>query len=156
MVGDIMKLVDKFVGVFKKLIYGKTFFCPVCHLELSYHDTDENACLVCPVCGVVIELHETYGHSVPIVNDVEINRTQPKARLHPIATHLPIGLFPFALLGAGFLLVVSVLIKLLGIGVNDCSFCVNTSPVINDATLIEIILEISLLITVVLKTVMRV
>ncbi len=91
MLADIMKLVGKFVDIFKKPLYGKTFKCPVCHLELSYHDTDENGCLVCPLCSVVIELHETYGHSIPIVNDVEIERVPPKARLHPIATHLPFG-----------------------------------------------------------------
>ncbi|MCP4715418.1 MAG: hypothetical protein GY868_09890, partial [Deltaproteobacteria bacterium] len=108
MLSDILSLVDRFVGIFKKKLYGRTFYCPVCHLELSEHDTDENGCLVCPVCSVVIELYETYGHFVPIVNDVEINRHQPKARLHPMATHLPIGLFPLALLGAGFMLLMSI------------------------------------------------
>lgn len=142
MVGDIMKLVDKFVNLFKKPLYGKTFFCPVCHLELSYYDTDANGCLVCPLCGVVIELHETYGHSVPIVNDVEIKRPQPKARLHPTATHLPIGLFPLALLGAVFLLVFSIVVKLSGMAVADCSFCTHTSPVIDNSTLILLVIAV--------------
>lgn len=137
-----MKLVDKFVYVFKKRLYGKTFFCPVCHLELSYYDADENDNLVCPLCGVVIELHKTYGHSIPIVNDVEINRVQPKLRLHPLAAHLPIGLFPLALLGTVTLLMISIYIKVSGIAVTNCDFCINTTPIINNATLIMLTLAV--------------
>lgn len=142
MLGDIMKLVDKFVGVFKKRLYGKTFKCPVCHLELSYHDTDENGCLVCPVCSVVIELYETYGHSIPVVNDVEINRVQPKSRLHPVATHLPIGLFPFALLGAGFLLIVSLVFKITGTAISSSVFFTTYSPVIENVTFIMLVIAV--------------
>ena len=113
MIDDVAKYVGKLIDKFKRIIYGKTFFCPVCHLEISYADTDENGNLVCPVCGVLIELESTYGHSVPVVNDLEIKRYQPKSRLHPMATHLPIGLFPFAMMGAGFLLAVSIVRKLI-------------------------------------------
>lgn len=136
MLTDIMKLVDRFVGIFKKKLYGKTFFCPVCHLELSEHDTDENGLLVCPLCSVVIELYETYGHFVPIVNDVEINRQQPKARLHPMATHLPIGLFPFAFLGAGFLLLMSIFGAFTGLTAMNSNFFAEVSPIIDNVTLI--------------------
>ncbi|NQU63319.1 MAG: hypothetical protein HQ517_03400 [SAR324 cluster bacterium] len=142
MLSDIMKLVDRFVNIFKKRIYGKTFYCPVCHLELSEHDTDENGCLVCPLCSVVIELHETYGHFVPIVNDVEINRVQPKARLHPMATHLPIGLFPFALLGAGFLLLLSLYGQITGLTVANNSFFAEISPIINNVTQIMLTIAV--------------
>ncbi len=141
MLSDIMKLVDRFVNIFKKRLYGRTFFCPVCHLELSYHDTDENDCLVCPLCGVVIELHETYGHAIPIVNDVEINRPQPKARLHPMATHLPIGLFPFALLGAVYLLFISIYLKVTGIETH--AFSLSTSiPVIGNITFLFLLIAV--------------
>ncbi|MBU2643902.1 hypothetical protein KKI24_04285 [bacterium] len=136
MLSDIMKLVDRFVNLFKKPLYGKTFYCPVCHLELSQHDTDENGCLVCPLCSVVIELYETYGHFVPVVNDVEINRAQPKTRLHPMATHLPIGLFPFALLGAGFLLLLSLYGSFAGLNAANSPFFANISPIVGNVTLI--------------------
>jgi uncharacterized membrane protein len=52
------------------------------------------------VCGAVLSVEAPYGHPVPVVMDMEVNRAQPKARLHPLAAHLPVGLFPFALLGA--------------------------------------------------------
>ncbi|MBT4088358.1 MAG: hypothetical protein HN580_04105 [Deltaproteobacteria bacterium] len=142
MLSDMMKLVDRFVNIFKKRIYGKTFYCPVCHLELSEHDTDENGCLVCPVCSVVIELYETYGHFVPIVNDVEINRVQPKARMHPMATHLPIGLFPFALLGAGFLLLLSIYGRFAGLTAANTPFYADISPIINNVTLIMLTIAV--------------
>jgi uncharacterized membrane protein len=106
--------VDKLIKYFKKKVYGKTFTCPVCHLELSYSDLDKHNCLVCPLCGVVIEEAGVYGHSVPVINDVEIYRTQPNFRLHPLATHLPIGLFPFALLGAVLLLILSIYMNISG------------------------------------------
>jgi hypothetical protein len=134
MISDIMKLVGKFVNVFKKRLYGKTFKCPICHLELSEHDTDENGCLVCPLCSVVIELHETYGHFLPIVNDVEVERVQPKARLHPMATHLPIGLFPLGLLGATFLLATSIYSKISGINVSSSLFFSEYSTIIENVT----------------------
>lgn len=141
MISDLMKIVDSFVNIFKKKLYGKTFFCPVCHLELSFHDTDENGNLVCPLCGVVIELHETYGHPLPIVNDVEINRAQPKMRLHPFAAHLPIGLFPLAFLGSLFLLVISI-IQSVNASVTDCEFCSMATPIVNEATLIMLAIAV--------------
>ncbi len=61
------------------------------------------------MCGVVIDVEEVYGHAVPVVLDVEVHRPQPKLRIHPLATHLPIGLYPFAVLGAGLLLLASIL-----------------------------------------------
>ena len=96
----------------------------------------KSGCLVCPLCRVVIELYETYGHFVPIVNDVEINRHQPKSRMHPMATHLPIGLFPFAFLGAGFLLVMSIIGYFAGLTRTNSSFFAEVSPVIDNITLI--------------------
>lgn len=137
-----MKLVDKFVGGFKKRLYGKTFFCPVCHLELSYYDVDVNGNLVCPLCGVVIELHETYGHSIPIVNDVEINRAQPKKRLHPLATHFPIGLFPLAFLGALIITIASAYIKASGTNSLECGFCRDISPVLDNITWIFLFIAV--------------
>ena len=41
MLADIMKQVGKVIGRFKDQWYGRTFYCPVCHLELSEHDVDE-------------------------------------------------------------------------------------------------------------------
>lgn len=142
MISDLMSLVDKFVGVFKKRIYGKTFFCPVCHLELSFMDADQNDCLVCPLCGVVIELHETYGHAVPIVNDVEINRVQPKMRLHPMATHLPLGLYPFAMLGTLLLLFTSVISLLANTPKVGGYFFSTVTPLLDNAILIFLFLSV--------------
>ncbi len=113
MLHDMYKIFDKMIEKAKKKVYGKTFFCPVCHIELSFHDRNEDGLLVCPVCGVVIELTDVFGHPLPVVHDVEIYRVQPKLRLHPAATHLPIGLMPFALLGGGFLFMVSLFNKAL-------------------------------------------
>lgn len=108
MFDDIAKLTGKAVDKVKKKVYGKTFACPVCHLELSYHDVDGNGLCVCPLCGIVIELADVFGHAVPVVMDVAIKRHQPKLRLHPLSTHLPVGLFPFALLGSAVLLLASI------------------------------------------------
>ncbi len=143
MTSDLMKLVDRFVGMFKKRLYVKTFFCPVCHLELSCYDTDENGNMVCPLCGVLIELHETYGHSIPIVNDVEINRVQLKTRLHPLATHFPIGLFPFAFLGALVIAVASIYVKAAGINTLECGFCRHISPVVDNITWIFLFIAVA-------------
>ena len=143
MISDMMKLVDRFVDIFKKPLYGKTFYCPVCHLELSFHDTDESGNLVCPLCGVVIELHETYGHPIPIVNDVEINRVQPKMRMHPLATHLPIGLFPFALLGGFILLFISAYSQARGIAVSNYEFWRNASLIIDQATTLFLFIAVA-------------
>jgi uncharacterized membrane protein len=142
MIGDLFRLAGKLVDTVKKPLFGRTFYCPVCHLELSAYDTDANGNLVCPLCGVVIELHETYGHFVPIVNDVEINRSQPKARLHPLATHLPIGLFPLACLTAGIVLLVSLYAKLPGMTSQSCEFCTQTSPVLDNVTLLLVAISV--------------
>ncbi len=100
MLADVRRLVGRISDRFKRAFYGPTFRCPVCHLVLAAVDADGNGLLVCPVCGAVIEIEAVYGHIVPVVLDMELSRPQPKLRLHPLATHLPIGLFPVALLGA--------------------------------------------------------
>jgi hypothetical protein len=109
MLGDLMGLFGRLIERFKWWAYGRVFACPVCHLELSFADVDANGLVVCPVCGAVISLDAPYGHAVPVVLDMEILRAQPKWRLHPLAAHLPIGLFPFAVLGAVVLLAASLL-----------------------------------------------
>lgn len=101
------RLVGRVSQRFKRRFYGKTFRCPVCHLELAHADLDAQGLVVCPLCGVVMHVEDTYGHSVPVVNDVEVFRPQPKSRAHPLAAHLPIGLFPLAFAGAGLLLLAS-------------------------------------------------
>jgi len=100
MLADLMRVFGRIVERFKRRAYGRTFVCPVCHLELSFADLDAHGLAVCPVCGAVLSVEAPYGHPVPVVMGMEIERAQPKARLHPLAAHLPIGLFPFALLGA--------------------------------------------------------
>lgn len=100
MASDLRSFVARRCSRFKRRFYGPTFRCPVCHLELATVDADGNAILVCPLCGAVLDVDSVYGHVVPVVVDMELMRPQPKARLHPLATHLPIGLYPFALLGA--------------------------------------------------------
>jgi len=109
MAHGVLGLVGRVSERFKRRFYGPTFRCPVCHLELAYADLDTNGLMVCPLCGVVLDVEAVYGHAVPVVLEVEIHRPQPKARLHPLATHLPIGLFPFALVGAVVLAVASFL-----------------------------------------------
>jgi uncharacterized protein YbaR (Trm112 family) len=106
---DLMGVAGRTIAPFKRKAYGNTFICPVCHLELSFDDTNADGLLVCPVCGAVIHLEAPYGHPVPVVLDMEIRRAQPKLRLHPLASHFPVGLFPLALLGALALLVLSLL-----------------------------------------------
>ncbi|MGE5236730.1 MAG: hypothetical protein ACM3O7_10300 [Acidobacteriota bacterium] len=100
MVKDLMNVAGKAVEPFKRRAYGRTFVCPVCHLELAFADVNGDGLVVCPLCGAVIHLEAPYGHPVPVVLDMEIHRVQPKLRLHPLASHLPIGLFPLALAGA--------------------------------------------------------
>lgn len=107
--GAVARLVARGTARFTRRYWGRTFRCPVCHFMLAAVDADGNGLLVCPVCGVVIEIDEVYGHIVPVVHGVEVFRPQPKLRLHPMATHLPIGLFPFALLGAVTLVLASLL-----------------------------------------------
>ncbi len=104
MISDLMGLFGRLVNRCKLLAYGRVFACPVCHLDLAFADVDANGLVVCPVCGAVISLEAPYGHAVPVVVDMEIFRAQPKWRLHPLAAHLPIGLFPLAVLGAVVLL----------------------------------------------------
>ncbi len=112
MFNDLRKLVGRISERFKRAFYGPTFRCPVCHLVLAAVDADGNGLLVCPVCGAVIEIEAVYGHIVPVVLDMELSRPQPKLRLHPMATHLPIGLFPVALLGALVLFAVTLAARL--------------------------------------------
>lgn len=107
MAHGILGLVGSVSERFKRRFYGPTFRCPVCHLELAYADLDTNGLMVCPLCGVVLDVEAVYGHAVPVVLEVEVHRPQPKLRIHPLATHLPIGLFPFALLGAVLLIAAS-------------------------------------------------
>jgi uncharacterized C2H2 Zn-finger protein len=112
MLNDVRRLVGRIAERFKRAYYGPTFRCPVCHLVLAAIDADGNGLLVCPVCGAVIEVEAVYGHLVPVVLDMELARPQPKLRLHPLATHLPIGLFPVALLGAVLLAAVTIAARL--------------------------------------------
>jgi len=110
----VFKPANKLIEKVKRKVYGKTFFCPVCHLELSYHDVDKDGLLVCPLCGIVIELVDVFGHALPVVHDVEIKRYQPKMRIHPLSTHIPIGLFPFVLLIGLFILIVTLFQNIFG------------------------------------------
>ena len=140
MIGDIRKLVAKIAGRFKSRYYGRTFRCPVCHLELAMVDADGNRLLVCPLCGVVLDVEEVYGHVVPVVLEVELYRPQPKARIHPLATHIPIGLYPFAVLGAG-LLIVGSLLRPLAPGLGPW---IAKAPVLADVTLVLLALSVGL------------
>jgi uncharacterized protein YbaR (Trm112 family) len=140
MVGDIRKVVAKIAARFKRRYYGRTFHCPVCHLELAMVDADGNRLLVCPLCGVVLDVEEVYGHVVPVVLEVELYRPQPKMRIHPLATHAPIGLYPFAVLGAGLLVVASLLQPLVpGLGP-----LIAKAPIVADATLVLMVLSVGL------------
>lgn len=107
MIDAARKWIQRLAESFKRQFYGRTFFCPVCHVELAIIDVNGNRLLVCPVCGVVLDVEEVYGHVVPVVLDLELHRPQPKLRMHPLSTHIPIGLYPFALLGALALLAFS-------------------------------------------------
>jgi hypothetical protein len=109
MIRDLIDMGGRAVEPFKRRAYGRTFVCPVCHLELAFADVNGDGLVVCPVCGAVIHLEAPYGHAVPVVLDMEIRRDQPKLRLHPVASHVPIGLFPLAFAGAIGLLAASLL-----------------------------------------------
>ncbi len=109
MLDVVWKPINLLINNLKRKFYGKTFYCPVCHLELSFHDADRDGLLVCPLCGIVIEISDVFGHPLAVVHDVEIKRHQPKMRVHPLSTHIPIGLFPFALLGTLFVFIVSII-----------------------------------------------
>ncbi len=138
MIGDVRKLVAKIAERFKHRFYGRTFRCPVCHLELAIVDADGNRLMVCPLCGVVLDIEEVYGHAVPVVLDVELARPQPKLRIHPLATHVPIGLFPFAVLGAVALLAISILAPV----VPGLAPLLDSAPVLADATLVLLVLSV--------------
>jgi hypothetical protein len=140
MIGDVRTLVRKVAERFKGRFYGRTFRCPVCHLELAMVDADGNRLMVCPLCGVVLDVEEVYGHAVPVVLEVELYRPQPKMRLHPLATHAPIGLYPFAVLGVGLLLVASVLAPV----VPALAPLLTRAPVVADATLVLLVLSVGL------------
>ncbi len=140
MIGDVRTLVRKVAERFKGRFYGRTFRCPVCHLELAMVDADGNRLMVCPLCGVVLDVEEVYGHAVPVVLEVELYRPQPKMRLHPLATHAPIGLYPFAFLGVGLLLVASVLAPV----VPALAPLLTRAPVVADATLVLLVLSVGL------------
>jgi uncharacterized membrane protein len=137
MIEDLRRIASRATDRFTRRYWGPTFRCPVCHFLLAAVDADGNALLVCPVCGVVIEIESVYGHIVPVVHDVEVFRPQPKARVHPLATHLPIGLFPFALLGAVVLFVASLVHQLGAAGTLG-----GRAPVLADATLVLLVLSV--------------
>jgi len=140
MIADLRRTVAKIAERFKGRFYGRTFRCPVCHLELAMVDADGNRLMVCPLCGVVLDVEEVYGHAVPVVLEVELHRPQPKLRVHPMATHVPIGLYPFAVLGAGLLVLASVLAPLLP-GIEPA---LARAPVVASATLVVLILSVGL------------
>jgi len=135
MIDDIRRIASRATDRFTRRFWGPTFRCPVCHFLIAAVDADGNALLVCPVCGVVIEIESVYGHIVPVVHDVEVFRPQPKARVHPLATHLPIGLFPFALLGAAVLFVASLV-------AGSGGALGGRAPVLADATLVLLVLAV--------------
>jgi hypothetical protein len=137
MIELIRKMIERTSASFVRRFFGRTFACPVCHLVLAAIDADGNGLMVCPVCGAVLEIENVYGHIVPVVLDMELQRPQPKARLHPMATHLPIGLFPFALLGAAGLLLLSALATF-GSG-TWLQRLVHRAPVLADAVLVLLV-----------------
>ena len=140
MFGDLHRITAKIAEKFKRKCYGRTFNCPVCHFELAVVDAGSNRLLVCPVCGVVIDIEEVYGHAVPVVLEVELYRPQPKARIHPLATHVPIGLYPFAVFGA-MLLAAGSLVRPFFPAIEPM---LTRAPVIADATLVLLVLSVGL------------
>jgi len=140
MSSDIRKMTARIAERFKRRTYGRTFNCPVCHFELAVVDAGSNRLLVCPVCGVVIDIEEVYGHAVPVVLEVELFRPQPKARIHPLATHVPIGLYPFAVLGALLLAAGS----LAGPFFPALEPLLIRAPVLADAILVLLVLSVGL------------
>ena len=140
MIADVRTLVRKVAERFKGRFTGRTFRCPVCHLELAMVDADGNRLMVCPLCGVVLDVDEVYGHAVPVVLEVELYRPQPKMRLHPLATHAPIGLYPFAVLGVGLLLLASLLAPV----VPALAPLLVRAPVVATATLVLLVLSVGL------------
>jgi uncharacterized protein YbaR (Trm112 family) len=140
MFGDLRRITAKIAEKFKQKCYGRTFKCPVCHFELAVVDAGSNRLIVCPVCGVVIDIEEVYGHAVPVVLEVELYRPQPKARIHPLATHVPIGLYPFAVLGA-VLLAAGSLARPFFPAIEPL---LTRAPVLADATLVLLVLSVGL------------
>ncbi|MFI5165679.1 MAG: TFIIB-type zinc ribbon-containing protein [Thermoanaerobaculales bacterium] len=140
MVADLRRWVERIADAFKRRFYGPTFRCPVCHFVLAAVDADGNGLLVCPVCGAVLEIESVYGHIVPVVLDMELLRPQPKARLHPLATHLPIGLFPFALLGALLLFAASIAAPFVAPPV--LASIMSRAPVVATATLVLLVVSV--------------
>jgi len=140
MISDVRRLVAKIAERFKRRFYGRTFHCPVCHLELAMVDVDGNRLMVCPLCGVVLDVEEVYGHVVPVVLEVELYRPQPKMRIHPLVTHVPIGLFPFAVLGAGALILASVF----GPWAPGLGPWLTNAPLVADATFVLLVLSVGL------------
>jgi hypothetical protein len=140
MTADPRALIGRATERFKRRFWGRTFRCPVCHLELSLHDLDAHGLVVCPLCGVVLELDLPYGHAVPVVHDVEIFRPQPKLRAHPMATHIPIGLFPFALLGALLLAAAS---AAGGLGLDLRPGLLGAAATLEQATLVLLIVSVA-------------
>lgn len=135
------KSIDKLIEGIKKKVYGKSFRCPVCHLELSYHDVNTKGLVVCPLCGVVIELADVFGHALPVVHGTEIKRYQVKLRMHPLSTHIPIGLLPFSFLLSIVLLVFSLVNPLFN---NRClaSFCLSYLPLVNNISMFMLLISV--------------
>ena len=140
MSSDIRRITAGIAARFKRRAYGRTFNCPVCHFEIAIVDVGKSRLIVCPVCGVVIDVEEVYGHAVPVVLEVELFRPQPKARVHPLATHVPIGLYPFAVLGAVLLVAASFAAPF----VPGIEPWLANAPVIADATLVLLVLSVGM------------
>lgn len=139
MFAEARTLIGWFTEKFTRWFFGITFRCPVCHVALAVVDANGNRVLVCPVCGAVLEIDEVYGHIVPVVVEMELFRPQPKLRLHPLATHLPIGLFPFALLCAAGLFILS-LAHVLSPS-SPLFGLASHAPVLADATLVLLVVS---------------
>jgi hypothetical protein len=144
MIRDLMRVSGRVVEPFKRRAYGRTFACPVCHLELAFADTNGDGLVVCPVCGAVISLDAPYGHAVPVVVDMEIQRAQPKWRMHPLASHLPVGLYPVAWLGAALLLLVSILPATAGLSFPGVAGPGGGALLLERATLVLLVLAVGL------------
>lgn len=144
MIRDLMRVSGRMVEPFKRRAYGRTFACPVCHLELAFADTNGDGLVVCPVCGAVISLDAPYGHAVPVVVDMEIHRAQPKWRMHPLASHVPVGLFPIAWLGAALLLLESVLPLPQGVMRRAGATLLENAFLLERSTLVVLVLAVGL------------
>jgi hypothetical protein len=143
MINEIAKLTGSLSESFKKRFYGSTFRCPVCHLELAHADVNDNGLVVCPLCGVVMDVERVMGHTVPVVNDVELYRPQPKLRIHPLATHLPIGLFPFAVVAVAVVFAASVANTLLSKLPEWIVALIDTMPMVADTALVLLVVSVA-------------